>query len=738
MSKKTEAPKIARTFQRWLFICVCSAFVVTCLFTYLLQDRLAQKNTIELLSLNMQDVRKDIMDASDENLIKLTYEVAEQLPEKVDNEFLHRLAGIHDVAEINYINEQGVITATTYDEFMNYHMADGEQSAYFLPLLDGTKELAQDYQPTSSDPAISRKYAGVALADGGFLQIGYDAEQFQKDIDSLVEMAARNRHIGQNGCVIICDEKGIIVSDRDGHEGELIQNTGIFLNTETVGENTKFIADVYDISSYCMYTKAEGYYIISVLPISEAVFSRNVAFYSLVSMEILVFATLFAYIYFLIKRLIVENIHKVNESLAKITDGDLDVIVDVRSNQEFDSLSDDINATVLTLKRYIAEAEERIDAELEFARAIQHSSIPSVFPPYPNRHDFDIYASMNTAKEVGGDFYDFYLLKEKQLAFLVADVSGKGIPAAMFMMKAKTLIKALVESGMDVAEVFTAANEKLCDGNDANMFVTAWLGILDLQTGHLSYANAGHNPPLVKRRDGRFEYLKTKANFVLAGMEGVRYRRQELELKPGDEIFLYTDGVTEAQDESQQLFGEERLLCCLNSENALSMEQVCRNVSFAVEQLMGEAEQSDDITMLAVKVKALGNCHVLTIHPDKESITTVAEFVEETLEKFDIPMKTAQKIKIVVDEIYSNIVYYSNADRAEIECKLNSGMLYLSFYDNGQPYNPLEEKEPDIHAPIEERKIGGLGILIARKIMDKAEYEFSDGFNRLVLMLGIS
>lgn len=194
------------------------------------------------------------------------------------------------------------------------------------------------------------------------------------------------------------------------------------------------------------------------------------------------------------------------------------------------SIADDIRAmpmgmnTIIsdTLKHYIAEAESRIDRELEFARQIQRSSLPSVFPPYPERTDFSIYASMEAAKEVGGDFYDFYLTDSTHLVFLVADVSGKGIPGALFMMRAKTLIKNLAESGRSIEEVFTTANRKLCENNEAEMFVTAWMGRLNLETGLLEYVNAGHNPPLLRHKGGTFEYLRTKPNFILAGMDMTR------------------------------------------------------------------------------------------------------------------------------------------------------------------------------------------------------------------------
>ena len=208
---------------------------------------------------------------------------------------------------------------------------------------------------------------------------------------------------------------------------------------------------------------------------------------------------------------------------------------------------------------------------------------------------------MHTAKEVGGDFYDFYFIDDDNLAFLMADVSGKGIPAAMFMMQSKTIIKSCAESGMSVEQVFTVANEKLCEGNDAGMFVTAWMGILNVKTGKILFANAGHNPPLVKHADGAYEYLKTRAGFVLAGMEGVRYRGNELERAPGDAIYLYTDGVTEATDLNTELYGEDRLHTVLEKYKDAAPQVICDEVKRDVDAFVGEAPQFDDITMLALK-----------------------------------------------------------------------------------------------------------------------------------------
>ncbi|MGN1230973.1 MAG: SpoIIE family protein phosphatase, partial [Anaerotignum sp.] len=391
----------------------------------------------------------------------------------------------------------------------------------------------QSYGPVSYDRKISRKYAGVALERGGFVQVGYDALNFQKDIASIVSGLTQNRHIGENGYLIIADVNWNIVSDRQGSTRKKLGMTGLSLGQEKIEEGEVFSAEIRGVPSYCIYTKTEGYYIIGVLPQSEAFFLRDVSVFLTVFMEIVIFAAQFILVYFLIKSLIVDNIRKINNSLGKITGGDLSVTVDVRTNEEFASLSDDINATVVTLKQYIDEAAARVDQELEYAKTIQLSAMPRVFPPYPEHKEFEIYASMRAAKEVGGDFYDFYLLGEDKLAFLIADVSGKGIPAAMFMMTAKTLIKSLTESGLEIDEVFSAANDQLCENNDAGMFVTAWMGIIDLKTGLVSYANGGHNPPVVKRGEEGFTFLETDGGFVLAAMEGFPYSKGELQLMPG-------------------------------------------------------------------------------------------------------------------------------------------------------------------------------------------------------------
>lgn len=735
-----EQKQISQTFQFWLFICIVIAYFVTSGFTYVLQTGMSGKETESVININLEDVHKDITDTSDENLLKITRAATEEYlsVQNPDNDTLQMIRDKFGVAGINIVNKNGIITDSTLKEFIGYDMASGEQSAEFFVLLDGEEEFVQKYQPLSIDESILRKYAGVRLPDGGFIQVGYDAEQFQKDIDEHVIGVTKNRHIGNNGFVAICDENLNIVIDRSDYSGKNLNTIGVSIDTDITPENTVFEAEIYGKPYFLAYTFAEGYYIIGAIPKSEAMFMRNVSIYVSIFMEILIFAALFTLIYFLIKKVIIDNLRKINGTLAEITDGNLNVTVDVRTNEEFASLSDDINQTVSTLKRYIAEAAARIDKELEFAKEIQYSALPSVFPPYPNRKDFEIYAHMITAKEVGGDFYDFYMLGDSTLAFMIADVSGKGIPAAMFMMQAKTIIKDLAESGLELPEVFATANKKLCENNDAGMFVTAWMGILDLKTGLLKFVNAGHNPPLVRQADGEFVYLKARSGMVLAGMDGIKYRQNELQLTPGDQIFLYTDGVTEATDKNNQFYGEERLLETVNRNIVMDTRKLCEAVKSDVDQFVGEAPQFDDITMLSVEIQYIRGENSITVIADDKSMIPVSEFAKSLTEKLAVVPKVANKVSIAVDEIYSNIINYSGAELTTISYEIKDGRLYITFTDDGIPYNPLEAEEPDITLSAEERKIGGLGIFMVKKMTESMEYTYEDEKNILKLIIALS
>ena len=251
-----------------------------------------------------------------------------------------------------------------------------------------------------------------------------------------------------------------------------------------------------------------------------------------------------------------------------------------------------------------ASRAHKTDAELSVASNIQRDMLPNIFPAFPEQSEFDIYATMNPAKEVGGDFYDFFLIDSTHLAIVIADVSGKGVPAALFMVIAKTIIRNKAQASASPADSFYRTNEQLCENNGEGLFVTAFLGIIDLQTGVMTYANAGHNPPLIGSPDNHYEWLNVHPGFVLAGLEGMRYREFQITLPVGSSLFLYTDGVTEATNAALELYGETRLQNALNSAQAAGMSpsQLLPYIKSQVDQFAKGVEQADDITMLSLKL----------------------------------------------------------------------------------------------------------------------------------------
>lgn len=252
-------------------------------------------------------------------------------------------------------------------------------------------------------------------------------------------------------------------------------------------------------------------------------------------------------------------------------------------------------------QQVISQKTEGIKTELTMATSIQASSLPKIFPPFPDRKEFDIYAKMDPAKEVGGDFYDFFLVDNDHLALVMADVAGKGVPAALYMMISKILIKTYSCNGLPPSIVAESVNETLLGDNDVEMFVTVWMGILEISTGKIISVDAGHEYPAVKHANGKFEIIKDKKSFVLGGMQGITFNESEFQLKPGDTLFLYTDGVPEATNAKDELFGIDRMLSALNEEPDANVEKLLSNVRVRVDEFVKEAPQFDDLTMMALK-----------------------------------------------------------------------------------------------------------------------------------------
>ena len=453
--------------------------------------------------------------------------------------------------------------------------------------------------------------------------------------------------------------------------------------------------------------------------------------------------------YSIIKKRIIQPIVKLQQATNEIVENienDKSVEIDIHTNDEIEMLASSFTEMVDKLRDYIKQNEtitaekERIGTELELATKIQADMLPNIFPAFPDRDDFDIFASMDPAKEVGGDFYDFFLVDDNRLALVMADVSGKGVPAALFMMMSKILIQNQVMSGKSPAEALETVNNQICSNNREEMFVTVWLGILDLKTGLLTAANAGHEKPMVMMPGGDFELYMDRHGFVVGGMEGLKFKEYQIQLEKGSKLFVYTDGVVEATDENDELFGAERTIETLNASKTGNPEKILTAVKHSVDSFVGNAPQFDDLTMLCMHYKGKSDEQdfesELTIDNEVSDIPKAVDFVAEKAENLPFSLKDKNQIEVAVDEIISNIVHYAYGEgkgKAALRMKSDEKGISITVEDSGMPYNPLEKEDPDITLSAEERGIGGYGIFIVKKVMDEISYDYKDGKNILTM-----
>lgn len=745
------------TFLFWLFVFVAIAFIVTLGMSFFIQTDQTRANAAYLIGLKIEDAKKQIRTArenvetvrsqTDANALIKARALAEfirldpaMLKDRARLEATRRLL---DVDELHVSDEKGILIASIPEQYQGYDMASSPQSAAFMPCItDPAFELAQDPKPKGIDQSKIFQYVGVARKDRpGIVQIGYQPKRLQEamEVADIANLSTGFR-IGTHGTVMVSRNKIVVSSANPADIGKTLAEIGVKrFNYDP--DAIDYIADIDGEKHICVNEPYDDYMLVGVLPYKEIYLSRNGMIVFLLVSNLILFGVVFVLVSELVQRMVINGIYKVNHSLAKIAAGDLSERIEVNSSREFVELSNGINSTVAALKTAIAEAKERIDAELRFAKAIQHSAIPTIFPPYPERTEFEIFASMDTAKEVGGDFYDFFFIDDDHLALLIADVSDKGIPAALFMMTSKTMIKSLAESGLPPGKIFTEANRNLCEHNETGMFVTALMGILEISTGKLTCVNAGHCQPLLQKHGGRYEFLKLDPGLVLAGVEHSIYREIEIQLEPGDRLCFYTDGVTEALNADQELFSDARLLKILRREQArsLSVTELLPYIRREIATFAGNAEQADDITMLAFEYK--GKSRQLkerTLPAKLEKLGELIEFVTAELKANHCPPRAQAQIILAVEEIFVNIASYAYtpaAGEATIRCSVTDCPLQveIQFLDCGTPYNPLDEPAPDTTQPLETRETGGLGILLAKASMDDIDYEYTNGRNILTI-----
>ncbi len=431
------------------------------------------------------------------------------------------------------------------------------------------------------------------------------------------------------------------------------------------------------------------------------------------------------------------------KSADVISKGDFNApLPEITSRDEMYKLREAFVNMQSSLKNYIDElqtttkAQERIESELEIATKIQMGMLPTIFPPNPNLPDVDLYASLIPAKEVGGDLYDFFSDGDT-LYFTVGDASGKGVPASLLMAVTSSLFRSVALHLKDPAKVLTSMNNAIAEKNDANMFITLFVGALNVRTGELLYSSAGHNAPVLVR-DRKATFIETIPNLPLGVMPDIEFAAHSMSITPEDLLFLYSDGLTEAENSELELYSDARLLDELDGTYSIVMSrEVLSRVMHSVHDFVKDNEQSDDLTMLAIKLKPYEMTTELIIKNEISELDRMAAFIEELGERMSLEMALVMNLNLALEEAVSNIILYAYpqkmGEEISIKCSEVNNSLIFTISDRGIEFDPTQMREVDITLSAEEREIGGLGIFLIRQIMDEVKYERIDDKNILTI-----
>ncbi len=441
-------------------------------------------------------------------------------------------------------------------------------------------------------------------------------------------------------------------------------------------------------------------------------------------------------------------LHKFAVSARQIARGNFHAkLPKITSQDEMKELADSFQYMQNELTNYIENlknttaAKERMDSELRIARDIQMGMVPTKFPPFPDRKEIDVYAMLRPAKEVGGDLYD-YFMEGDNIFFAIGDVAGKGVPASLFMSVTRNLFRATAGHFQNPSEIVSSINNTISETNEANMFVTLLVAVLNLKTGVMKFCNAGHNPPILITPEGKSSYMSMAPNIPVGVMDKFEYKDQEITLSDGTMLLCYTDGVTEAENATQELYGENRLLQTINDSKGLNAQQVVKTVVEHVAKHVQDTPASDDITLLTIGYNKLNSItdmmpQTLTITNNVEEITRMAEFIDAMSEQLQLSPALTMNLQLALEEAVSNVILYAykEADKTiDITFAKAGNQLEVTITDCGVAFDPTAKEDPDhLNLSVEERPIGGLGIFLIKKLMDSVTYKRENEKNILTI-----
>ncbi|MDD2960976.1 MAG: SpoIIE family protein phosphatase [Muribaculaceae bacterium] len=495
-----------------------------------------------------------------------------------------------------------------------------------------------------------------------------------------------------------------------------------------------------------------GWSLCNVCPSSVILAELNYYTFALVIILLIATSLLFFCIFRVIKRLS-RPLEEFSKSVSEISHGNfMAELPKVTSEDEMKTLHTSFENMQVSLVKYTkelkrtAQEQQRIESELQIARTIQQGMLPKIFPPFPERNDLDLSAQLKAAKEVGGDLYNFFIENER-LYFMVGDVSGKGIPASLVMAITSSIFNTVSHGEDSPKNIMTKLNKAVCSGNDTNMFVTVFVGILDLNSGEMRICNAGHNPPLVLEPNKPSEYLKLQHNLPIGVIPEFKFKEEIYKVSANTTMVLYTDGITEAENAENELYGEQRLKEILETNKQEEAKTISEKVLIDVSRHAGITPQSDDITLLVLKYNPIADTQFLerlVLGYETQEITKLEQFIETLGQDLNLDFKLINNINLALEEAVANVIMYSKkentADSFTVEVTLNHDKSMLTFIitDSGEAFDPTQKREEDINVPLEERKIGGLGIVLIKKIMDSISYQRKNGNNILILNKNIT